>query len=77
MTDPPPRPAPALSRGKRLRYRLEYALLRAAVWFIPKLPLGLVRGIANACGTLGWMVDGRGRTNGMENLRCALGSPQR
>ena len=74
MSDPPASPAPALSWGKRLRYRLESALLRAVVWLIPKLPLCLVRGMANVCGTLGWMVDGRGRTNGMENLRCALGS---
>ena len=31
------------SWSRRLRYRLEHAALCAVVWFIPKLPLRLVR----------------------------------
>jgi KDO2-lipid IV(A) lauroyltransferase len=58
---------------RRLRYRLEYAALRAAVWTIPKLPLRLVRWTGGVLGTLTWLGDARGRRTGMENLRVALG----
>lgn len=61
------------SRGKRLRYRLEYGLLKAAVWLVPKLPLRLVRAVGSGAGMLAWLCDGRGRKNGMENLRAAFG----
>ena len=70
--DPESRP-PSLSAGKRLRFRLELLILRAAVKIVPLFPLSLVHGLANLLGTIGWMADGRGRTNGMENLRCAFG----
>lgn len=66
-------PRKPLPWGKRLRFQLEYAILRFAVWFIPKLPLSLVRMAASAIGTLAWLCDVRGRKNGMENLRCAFG----
>lgn len=61
------------SWSRRLRYRLEHAALRAAVWFIPKLPLRLVRWLSAVLGTLTWLGDVRGRRTGMENLRVALG----
>lgn len=73
--------APQPSWGKRLRYRLEYAVVRTGVWIIPKLPGPLVKLLANITGTLAWACDGRGRRNGMENLRTAFGDrytiPQR
>lgn len=62
-----------LSWSRRARYALECAVLRAAVWTIPKLPRFLVRWIAAALGTLAWLGDFRGRRTGMENLRIALG----
>ncbi len=62
-----------LSWFRRLRYRLEYAALRAAVWVIPKLPLRLVRWTGGVLGTLTWLGDARGRRTGMENLRQAPG----
>lgn len=61
------------SWSRRLRYRLEHAALCAVVWFIPKLPLRLVRWAAAVLGTLAWLGDVRGRRTGMENLRAALG----
>ncbi len=73
MTGPPERRLPSLSRGKRLRFHLEHFILRAAVKIVPLIPLGLVHGAADVLGTIGWMADGRGRCNGMENLRCAFG----
>jgi len=64
-----------------MRYRLEVAVVRAATWITPKLPRSVVCFCGNIMGTLGWLVDGRGRHNGMENLRAALGArytvPQR
>jgi Kdo2-lipid IVA lauroyltransferase/acyltransferase len=65
--------APRTNVGKRLRFRLELAIVRAASWFVPLLPRLLVGPLADAFGTLGWMVDRRGRHNGMENLRAAFG----
>lgn len=62
------------SRSKRLRYRVEHAVIRFMAWIVPKLPLGFVHGLANVFGTLGWLVDKRGRNNGMENLRAAFGA---
>src|SRR5687767_14236679 len=73
MTGVPERRTQSLSAGKRLRFRLEYLILRAAVRIVPLCPLWLIRCAANVLGTIGWMLDRRGRTNGMENLRCALG----
>ena len=73
MTGAPERRPPSLSAGKRLRFRMEHFLLRAAVRIVPLFPLWMIRSAANVAGTIGWMADGRGRTNGMENLRCALG----
>ena len=73
MTGAPESRTPSISPGKRLRFRLEYFILSVAVRIVPLVPLCLVRGAANVLGTLGWMLDRRGRTNGMENLRCALG----
>lgn len=73
MTGPADSAAPPLSRMKRLRFRLELAVLRSAVWLVPKLPLGLVRLAGGAAGMLAWLCDGRGRKNGMENLRAAFG----
>jgi KDO2-lipid IV(A) lauroyltransferase len=78
MSLPPDSPAqgaapPQLSWGKRLRYRLEYAVVRTGMWIIPVLPWSLARLIANTLGTLAWMGDKRGRNNGMENLRAAFG----
>lgn len=61
------------SWSRRMRHRLERAVLGSAVWLMPKLPRGLVRGLSAACGTLGWLCDARGRRTGMENLRVALG----
>jgi lauroyl/myristoyl acyltransferase len=71
---PPKGAAPQRSWGRRLRYRLEYAAVSSAAWIIPKLPSALVRLMANVIGTLAWACDGRGRRNGMENLRCAFGA---
>jgi KDO2-lipid IV(A) lauroyltransferase len=65
------RTSPSWSR--RVRYRLEYAALSSAVWFIPKLPRRLVNWISGTLGTLTWLADARGRRTGMENLRVALG----
>ncbi|RYD32805.1 MAG: hypothetical protein EOP86_14840 [Verrucomicrobiaceae bacterium] len=57
----------------RLRYRLEWMLLRAAETVVPRLPLGLVRFGARVLGTLAWMGDVKGRHVIRENLRLALG----
>ncbi len=73
MSRPPDNPGPQVSPAKRLRFRLEYAVIRSAVWIIPKLPGPLIRLMANLTGTLAWACDKRGRKNGMENLRCAFG----
>jgi Kdo2-lipid IVA lauroyltransferase/acyltransferase len=78
MNRPPDSPAkgaaPQQSWGKRQRYRLEYAVIRSAIWFIPLLPGAIMRLAASIVGTLAWMCDGRGRNNGMENLRAAFGA---
>ena len=73
MTVAPERRTPSPGWGKRLRYRLEHFILRTAVRMVPLIPLGVVHGVANVLGTIGWMADVRGRCNGMENLRCAFG----
>ena len=58
---------------RRWRYGLEHLALRSAAWFIPRLPLSFVRGLASLLGTIAWAVDWRGRRTGTENLALVMG----
>lgn len=59
---------------KRIRYFLEAQLVGAFAWIIPRLPRSLVLFIARASGTLAYLLDARGRSTAIENLRVAFGS---
>lgn len=57
---------------KKLRHSLETALVRLAVWIMPKLPRRLILAAARTLGTLAYLLDARGRTTALENLRAAF-----
>ena len=58
---------------KQVRYRLEYAGLRALAEFIPRLPRRACLLLARWLGTLYYRVDRRGRAVALENLRLSFG----
>jgi KDO2-lipid IV(A) lauroyltransferase len=57
---------------KSIRYFFETLLLRSAAAIIPRLPRPLLMIIARALGTLGYLLDRRGRHTALENLRVAF-----
>lgn len=57
---------------KRLRYRLEYALVLAAAWVLQRLPLGQVQALGRALGRLAYHL-GIARRDARLNLEQRLG----
>lgn len=58
---------------KKIRYRIELAGVKLAVWLIPKLPrAGLLR-FADFAGDLVFALDGHGRRVALANLDAAFG----
>lgn len=58
---------------KALRFQLEVALVRAAIWLLPRLPRRLILLAARVIGALACALDRRGRATALENLRAAFG----
>jgi Kdo2-lipid IVA lauroyltransferase/acyltransferase len=62
-----------MSLWKKIRHRLEAAVLRFFAWLVPRLSRdGCVR-LANGLGEFAYRLDHRGRHVALENLRCAFG----
>lgn len=57
---------------KKLRFALEFSLVRAAAWLLPRLPRRLLLFLARLIGSLAYLLDGRGRRTALENLRVAF-----
>jgi KDO2-lipid IV(A) lauroyltransferase len=63
----------AMSFWKRFRFRLETAGMRLLAWWIPRLSRGSCVRLGNAVGSLGYLLDARGRAVALANVECALG----
>jgi lauroyl/myristoyl acyltransferase len=70
---PETRNLPAVSRWKRLRYRLEEAGCLLLERCLPLLPRMVCVSLGNIVGDLAYFFDGRGRAVAMANLDCAFG----
>ncbi len=57
------------------RHRLEWAGVASFAALVPRLPLPLLRRVADLVGTVLYVCDRRGRAVGLANLQCALGFP--
>ena len=62
------------SRGKPLRYRLEWIGLATAAKIVPLLPRSVCLFLANLLGTLASIFDRAGRRVALENLELAFGN---
>lgn len=69
-------PPPAVSRLKRLRYKLEFLGLKFVEAVVPRLPYDAIQPLANLLGFVFFHLDSRGRAVAIENLRVAFGSAQ-
>ena len=58
---------------KKVRYRLEWLALKAATKFVPLLSRKTCYRLALLLGSLGAMLDRRGRRVALSNLRVAFG----
>jgi Kdo2-lipid IVA lauroyltransferase/acyltransferase len=63
----------SISAGKRFRFRLEVAAMRALVWFLPKLSRRAVRRTGETLGWLAYYVAARERRIALANLDIAFG----
>lgn len=57
---------------KKIRLALESALVRSAVWLLPRLPRRVILLAADAVGALAYVFDVRGRNTALENLHAAF-----
>lgn len=57
---------------KKPRYFIETVAVKLLAWSMHRLPRHLILVLAKLIGTLAWMLDFRGRTTAMENLRVAF-----
>jgi KDO2-lipid IV(A) lauroyltransferase len=57
---------------KKLRYRLEWLLVVGAKRIIPLLPRPALLALSRGLGGLAYLVDRRGRTTALQNLRAAF-----
>ncbi len=57
---------------KKLRYRLEWLLVLCAMAVIPLLPRPAILALSRGLGCLAYLVDKRGRTTALQNLRAAF-----
>jgi KDO2-lipid IV(A) lauroyltransferase len=62
------------SPRKKLRYRLEWLALAAAMALVPLLPRQVCYFLGQFFGALGFWLDGKGRAVALANLEAALGS---
>ena len=62
-----------MSPLKKLRHFIETALCRLLAWWIPHLTRLSCVHLANGIGTVAFMLDHRGRTVALDNVRCTLG----
>ena len=62
-----------MSTWKKLRYKLEWLGLKWLYFSIPLLPRRMAHGLSRGLGTLGFLVDKRGRTTAIENLTLIFG----
>jgi Kdo2-lipid IVA lauroyltransferase/acyltransferase len=58
---------------KKLRYTLEVSLVRFAIWLMGRLPRQGILVFAHLLGILAYLLDAKGRSTALENLRVALG----
>ncbi|HEY5751551.1 MAG TPA: lysophospholipid acyltransferase family protein [Chthoniobacterales bacterium] len=58
---------------KKIRYQIELAGLKLAVWLIPKLPRSVLRKFADVAGDLVFALDRHGRRVALANLEAAFG----
>jgi lauroyl/myristoyl acyltransferase len=63
----------AVSARKRLRYKLDVALLRSLAWVIQRFPRGFVRKLGHALGWATYHVAGKHRKIALANLDVAYG----
>jgi Kdo2-lipid IVA lauroyltransferase/acyltransferase len=68
-----PKAVKRFSRWKRLRHRLEAALLTPAVWVIPLFPYQVVRCVGRCVGWLSYWILGQPRRIALANLDVAFG----
>jgi len=57
---------------KKLRYFIETCTLKSMAWLLPRLPRHALMALARAVGTLAYLIDYRGRSTAVENLRVAF-----
>jgi KDO2-lipid IV(A) lauroyltransferase len=69
----PPKAGKRYSRWKRLRHRLEAALLTPALWVVPVFPYRAVRRMGRCLGWLCFWVLGGQRRTALANLDVAFG----
>lgn len=62
-----------MSFWKRVRHRIEAAGLRLLAWWIPRLSRSRCVRLAQGVGTLGYLLDRRGRAVALANVECAFG----
>ncbi len=60
------------SRRKKIRYRLEWLGLAAAMTLVPLLPRRVCYVLGQIMGTLGYFIDGKGRAVALANLEAAF-----
>ena len=62
-----------MSSWKQLRYRLEWFAIKAICTIVPTLPRNALPLLAEALGSIAYLVDRRSRGDALENLRIVLG----
>ncbi len=62
-----------MSFGKKVRYQLEWLVVKWMSVVIPFWPRGMMQAIGGAVGSLAYYCDKRGRQTAIENLTCIFG----
>ncbi|MEM9284187.1 MAG: hypothetical protein AAGA96_20410, partial [Verrucomicrobiota bacterium] len=62
-----------MSIAKKIRYKLEWFGLQVLYLLIPLLPRRAAHGLSRGLGSLGYLVDRRGRETAIENLTLVFG----
>ena len=62
-----------MSIWKKIRYRIEWLLVAVAARIVPLMPRPVMLWLAKVLGSRAYLVDRRGRTTALENLRVVFG----